>query len=144
MKNIRKKQIRNLFNDFFNIIYKGIWFFGIEGYGKYKEWYENGQLKINANYNEKGKLNGVYKKWYGNGNLFIYANYNKKGKLNGVYKRWYSNGNLIFEIKFEKNKLISINYVNFDYDKNLFQYWDEIKQKWISFYNKIKELYDNK
>ena len=101
MKNIKKEQIKNLFNNFIDIIKDGIWFSGIEGYGKYKGWWNSEQLWIDVNYN-------------------------KNGLLMGKYREWYENGNLIFEIEFENNKLISINYIDFDYNKDWFKYYDQI------------------
>jgi len=193
MKNIRKKQIKKLFNNFINTIYKGIWFFGIIKVGKYKEWYSNGQIYIKANYNENGKKIGKYKKWHSNGQICIEANYNEKGKRIGEYKEWYNNrylkieanynGNgkkigkykewfnngqlreivnynkkgelnglykfysidkeLIFEIEFKDNKLIGINYVNLEFSRDWFEYYNQIQDKYINFYNKIKKMYND-
>ena len=142
MKNIKKQQLFNLFNDFINIIFNGIWFSGIENYGKYKRWWFK-QLWVDANYNKNGLLIDKYKMWYENGQIHIDVNYNKKGELNGEYKEWNENGDLIFNVKFKNNKLVNINYVNFDYDKGWFEYYDQIQDEWINFYNKIKKMYNN-
>ncbi len=61
--------------------------------GHYKEYYPNGQLKVDATY-QKGKINGVYKKYYTNGKVEIIANY-LKGHLNAGYKRYYKNGKIM-------------------------------------------------
>ena len=120
MENIRKKQIRNLFNDFMNILSNGIWFSGIKEYGLYKKWWENGQLWKEINYNEKGELDDICKEW------------NK-------------NGDLLFEIEFKNNELITINYINSKYtdEEYWFSYYDQIQDKWVYFYDKIKEMYNN-
>ena len=143
MENIRKKQIKNLFNNFIDIMgFYGIWFSGIKGYGKYKKWFDNRQLKINAYYKNNMKIK-EYKRWYYNGQLEILCYYNEKGELDGICKKWDYNGNLVFEIKFKNNELVSINYVDLDYSKIWFNYYDQIQDDYISFYDKIKEIYNN-
>ncbi|MDU8886992.1 toxin-antitoxin system YwqK family antitoxin [Yeosuana sp. MJ-SS3] len=57
-----------------------------------KEWYENGQLKAEATW-EDGKMEGLKKSWYENGQLWIEKTY-KEGKEDGVLKLWHDNGHL--------------------------------------------------
>ena len=45
-----KKQIIKIFTDLEKLKEDGIWYDGIKKEGKYKKWYKNGQLKIDANY----------------------------------------------------------------------------------------------
>lgn len=57
-----------------------------------KTYYENGQLKEEANY-KNGKLDGEAKYYYKNGQLKEEANY-KNGKLDGEAKTYYINGKI--------------------------------------------------
>lgn len=63
--------------------------------GFYKEFRENGVLKIEADY-EKYELNGVWKLYHENGNLAWQVNY-LNGYRNGGYKQFYENGKLKLE-----------------------------------------------
>jgi antitoxin component YwqK of YwqJK toxin-antitoxin module len=58
--------------------------------GPCKNWYINGQIKIDTTY-EDGQYNGPYKKWYENGQIEIDTAY-INGHLIGEYKKWYQNG----------------------------------------------------
>ena len=60
--------------------------------GKFKNYYENGNLKREGEYKE-GKYNGKIKNYYENGNLKKEA-YAKEGKYDGKIKEYYENGNL--------------------------------------------------
>ncbi|MAV64811.1 MAG: hypothetical protein CMG00_06450 [Candidatus Marinimicrobia bacterium] len=42
--------------------------------GRYKDWYENGVLKSEINY-ENDKLNGIARGWYENGQLMFEVNF---------------------------------------------------------------------
>ncbi len=71
--------------------------------GVSKQWYDNGQLRVEANYKD-GKLDGVYKEWYDNGQLRVEANY-KDGNRDGVYKQWHDNGQLRVEANYKDGEL---------------------------------------
>ena len=58
--------------------------------GPYREWYSNGQLKIEANYNN-GKLDGMYLKWYSNGQKRLISRYDKNVRV-GTYTEFFKNG----------------------------------------------------
>lgn len=55
-------------------------------HGSYKEWYENGNLRIKCTY-KNGLLNGRYNEWYNDGKVKIKTNY-VNGNLHGSYKEW--------------------------------------------------------
>ncbi|MDG5492865.1 energy transducer TonB [Psychroserpens sp. SPM9] len=63
--------------------------------GFYKEFTEDGRLKIEANY-EKSDLYGVWKLYHDNGNIAWEVNY-FNGYRNGGYKQYYDNGQLKLE-----------------------------------------------
>lgn len=60
--------------------------------GLYKEWYSNGQLKVEATYKD-GQLDGTFKKFYSNGNKRVEGRYAENTRV-GVYKEFYKNGKL--------------------------------------------------
>ena len=60
--------------------------------GKYKSWYENGQLLVQTFYRD-GKAEGECKWWYENGQLQEQEFY-RNGKWEGERKLWYENGQL--------------------------------------------------
>ncbi|MDO6736424.1 toxin-antitoxin system YwqK family antitoxin [Wenyingzhuangia sp. 2_MG-2023] len=60
--------------------------------GVAKEWFSNGQLRIESNYNQNA-LTNTYKAWRANGILESEC-YFVKGKKEGVEKNWYPNGQL--------------------------------------------------
>ena len=66
-------------------------------HGSYIEYFANGHIKINANY-ENGKLDGFHKEYYEKGGLKYESNY-ENGKLDGSYNKYYENG----EFKYESN-----------------------------------------
>ena len=74
--------------------------------GILREYYEDGNLKIEYNY-DNGKKNGIQKKWYENKQLSINYNY-INGKLNGIQKKWYKNGNIQSEINYKNDVLHGI------------------------------------
>ena len=61
--------------------------------GPYREWYSNGQLKVEANY-LNGQLSGVYKKYYSNGSKWIIGRYDENIRV-GTYTEFYKNKNPI-------------------------------------------------
>ena len=58
--------------------------------GAYKEWYSNGQLKIQASYRD-GKLEGTYLQYYSNGQKRVVGRYGDNIRV-GVYTEFYKNG----------------------------------------------------
>ncbi|MAZ61293.1 MAG: hypothetical protein CMG50_03850 [Candidatus Marinimicrobia bacterium] len=74
--------------------------------GILKEYYDNGNVKIEYNY-KNGKKNGVQKKWYLNNQLSIKYNY-ENGKLDGLQKKWYENGNIKSESNYNNDILNGI------------------------------------
>tara|TARA_B000000532_G_scaffold108457_1_gene87111 strand:+ start:828 stop:1586 length:759 start_codon:yes stop_codon:yes gene_type:complete len=71
--------------------------------GILREYYKDGNLKIEYNY-DNGKKNGIQKKWHENKQLAINYNYNN-GKLDGKQKKWYKNGNIQSEINYKNDIL---------------------------------------
>lgn len=59
--------------------------------GVYKEWHDNGVMKLLCNYIDN-KLDGEFKRWHENENLMCNSNYSN-GRLNGEFSTWYENGN---------------------------------------------------
>jgi len=104
MKNIMKKQIKNLFINPQQTLYNGLWFSGHEGEGEYKEWYSNGELAIHCFY-ENGEREGEYKEWYENGQLDTHCFY-KDDLREGEYKSWYYNGELWEHCFYKNGKII--------------------------------------
>ncbi len=60
--------------------------------GPYLEYYQNGQVKIDANY-VKGALQGPYRMYYSNGKLKVASNYSA-GNLSGAFKSYHKNGKI--------------------------------------------------
>ena len=82
-------------------------------HGLKRRWYENGQLWIEENRDENGRLYGVRRRWYESGQLEL-EHYLKDSLSNGPCRCWYENGQLESEE----------NYI--DEEKNgLCRYWDE-------------------
>ena len=82
-----------------------------------KEYWKNGKLKAKWYEDENGDLEGEYKEWYENGNLKIIKNY-KDGKLNGVVTLYYPNGNLKVTGKFKENYKNGL-FIFYSIDKNI-------------------------
>jgi len=61
-------------------------------FGRYKQWYENGQSRTQEYY-ENDKITGYFKVWYENGQLNHYGFF-KNEKLEGIFKSFYENGKL--------------------------------------------------
>ena len=66
--------------------------------GVYREWYSNGQLKLEANY-DNGKLDGSYLKWYTNGQKRLISRYVSNVRV-GVYTEFFKNGKPHLEYMF--------------------------------------------
>lgn len=66
-------------------------------HGEYKTWYENGQMKEHTFY-DNGKPVGRHQEWFGNGNLFYDIQYNEKGNRDGVMKIWKYGGHSGFSV----------------------------------------------
>lgn len=72
------------------------------GDGSYKEYFENGELKIETQM-VNGKPDGEFKEFYANGKLKRWENW-KDGKKEGPAKLYYENGQVQSEFSFENNK----------------------------------------
>lgn len=66
------------------------------------EYYENGQLKIEYNY-DGNKLQGLSKEYYENGHLKAENNY-KDGKWDGLCKEYYEDGQLRLEYNYKDDE----------------------------------------
>ena len=66
-------------------------------------WYENGQTKLNYNY-EDGKLDGLQTTWYENGQISFRGTW-INGKLDGIGAEWYENGQTRLNYNYEDGKL---------------------------------------
>ena len=69
--------------------------------GIYKEWFGNGILKLEGNYNERGREEGLYKQYYEDGSVDI-VGYYKDGVADSVWCGYYRNGKLA-KYSFYKN-----------------------------------------
>ncbi len=76
---MKRQQIENLFTNPIETMMKGLWFSGVEGEGKYKEWNINGQLTAHCFF-KKGMCDGEFKIWHNNGELAVHKLY-KEGKV---------------------------------------------------------------
>ena len=63
-----------------------------EKHGEYKEWFEDGQIKVETTYKDD-KMNGEYKQYFENGRVMKEEIY-KDGRMIGEYKEYYRNGSL--------------------------------------------------
>ena len=104
---------------------------------KYKDNHENGKIRYEGDLNKKGEKIGLHKEWFKNGRLNFEQNY-QNGKLNGLYKSWYENGQIKYEGNFkdgEKDGLIhewyengqlqyKMNYKNGKYDGKLEKWYE--------------------
>jgi antitoxin component YwqK of YwqJK toxin-antitoxin module len=66
--------------------------------GEYREYYKNGQIKANINY-EAGEPNGIAQYYYPNGNIKMTGRY-KEGNRKGKWEVYNTHGKLIREIKY--------------------------------------------
>ena len=130
--------------------------------GSYKEFYENGNLKVEGNFKE-GKQHGSYKKYYSNGEIHIKGSY-KDGKLDGVRKTYYENGELEEKEKYKMGKRdgsykkydkegqlrIEASFVNDNLTDDYTEYYSNGKKRFVTSYNdsgaldgKYEEYYDD-
>jgi TonB family protein len=85
--------------------------------GTQREWYVNGKIKEEENYND-GKREGVHQTWFGNGRLHLDENY-KNDNLDGNAKEWYPSGLLKKDANYKDGVLIG----------QLLTYWENGKVK---------------
>lgn len=88
--------------------------------GKYKSFYENGQLKKEISY-KNGELDGSYEEYYRDGKLKIKTSY-KNGEKEGSYEEYYENGNIAIEHNF-KNGAYKGKQKNYDSEGELIIEW---------------------
>jgi hypothetical protein len=89
--------------------------------GEYKEYYENGNLKIHCFYKDD-KLEGEYREYFENKNLHLHCFY-KDNKLEGEYKEYFENKNLHLHLFYKNNLLNGKHKQYFDYDSQLCKYY---------------------
>lgn len=61
--------------------------------GTHKSWWEDGMLKFEYHFNEKGEFHGIVKEWYKNAQVFSDFNY-VNGKEVGSQRMWKNNGTI--------------------------------------------------
>lgn len=71
--------------------------------GNWKEYFSNGQLKHDRNYNED-KFQDISKEYYKNGQLKWIGKY-ERGEKSGLHKNWYENGKAKSEIYYINGKI---------------------------------------
>ena len=98
--------------------------------GEYKQWYENGNLKIRSYYKD-GKEDGVSKSYYENGNIEQERIYDNNLLLNR--KKYYSNGQLKEEELYDKGHRIGVNK----------EWYENGNLKYEENYKNYKEYYEN-
>ena len=95
-RNIKKAQIRELFNDFINMICYGVWLSGIEGSGKYRRWFINKDLvfEIEFKNSELIKINYINLKYKNYRDWFNYWDEDKRYRVDFYHKikEMYNNG----------------------------------------------------
>lgn len=72
---------------------------GNMGHGLYRDYYENGQLRTDANYNN-GALDGSYIFYHENGEIYVKVNYDK-GNLDGLITFYKPNGKVLEKIMYK-------------------------------------------
>lgn len=77
-------------------------------YTHYIEWHNNGKIYIDCNY-KNSKLNGIFKKWHKNGSPWIEGNY-KNGKLDGICTIWLEGNSKGYEYEYKNGKRCSNSY----------------------------------
>ena len=78
---------------------------GIVWNGKWTEWYENGQKKLEGTFKD-GERDGLYTFWYDNVQKQFEGIY-KEGERNGLSTNWYENGQKKVEVSFKDGEFIS-------------------------------------
>ena len=71
---------------------------GRMNHGPYKDFYESGALRTEANY--RGKFDGLYTFYHENGQIYVQVEY-KRGNLNGDVSFFNDQGQLIEMIKYK-------------------------------------------
>lgn len=75
--------------------------------GDFEEFYENGQLRTKGTYSGQYFLRtGEYKSYHKNGQLWVDAKFNDKGQFSGGYKEYHSNGQLAAEGKYKEGEKV--------------------------------------
>ena len=69
-----------------------------------KNYYDDGILKSEFEKNDNGQLDGIYREYYENGQLKLECTY-KNGQLEGIAKEYYKNNQLSCEYNFRDGKL---------------------------------------
>ena len=69
-----------------------------------KNYYDDGILKSEFEKNDNGQLDGIYREYYENGQLKLECTY-KNGQLEGIAKEYYKNDQLSCEYNFRDGKL---------------------------------------
>tara|TARA_Y100001936_G_scaffold25855_1_gene23872 strand:- start:392 stop:802 length:411 start_codon:yes stop_codon:yes gene_type:complete len=77
---------------------------GRMNHGPYKDFYESGQIRTDANY-YNGEFHGPYTFYHENGKVYVQVEY-KKGNLSGDVAFYDENGKLIETIKYKNGKPI--------------------------------------
>ncbi len=72
--------------------------------GKYRLYYDNGQVQHEFNFNTNGKREGPAKYYYENGQLAIEGNF-QNGQETGVFKEYYENGDIKAEKTFNTGQV---------------------------------------
>ena len=75
---------------------------GRMNHGPYKDFYESGQIRTDANY-RNGKFHGPYTFYHENGKIYVQVEY-KKGNLNGDVSFFDEAGKLIEVVKYKNGK----------------------------------------
>ena len=74
------------------------------GIGLHTDYWEDGTIHRETNFNDQGKLDGMSRIWNRKGVLISEIDH-KNGKLEGQYKRWDKYGNLIIHEVYINDKL---------------------------------------
>jgi len=82
---------------------EGLWQ-GNKWVGKYKFFYENGQLYYDFNYNDDGKREGAQKYYHDNGKLMVEGTWHES-KEAGVIKEFNKDGKLITESTYNEGRI---------------------------------------
>jgi antitoxin component YwqK of YwqJK toxin-antitoxin module len=72
---------------------------GNMNHGIYRDYYETGELRTDANYHN-GELDGSYTAYHKNGQIYVQVNY-KKGDLDGVVTFYEPDGTIIEETTYK-------------------------------------------
>lgn len=115
-----------------------------EKHGSYREYYESGELKQEANY-KRNELEGLSKTYYENGQVAEISNW-VNDQYQGVYKYYFENGGIQQELKYVNDLLNGPCKVYYDNGnlKNEINYKDDLLWELIANYdssgNKLDSL----